>query len=711
MTREAEYQLHDHLRTCPECTRRVDAYRKALDETRNVEPVRFPEEMEDFLAKGIRDALADPTPLKRPPADPSPERPAWQKASIFVGGVLALMAGTVGALVLFRTEGEPLPSMGEISVLSGPVEVRSPGAADWRGLSKLDFLPPGAQLNTGPDSLLEVRGQGVTWRLPGMASAALTDTSTAELVVGRIYARCDGTATKPVRLVTANGIVNCPQGELVASISLKRLRVACLSGTVVVENEKAPAEVEAGQAAMLVEGAVTGPIRSMRAVDAVYWLKAFDSTNGQRLSLRQLASVAVAADPPVLGAGVAVKGMTVAITVSGPLALVSMDMELSNDGAEPWEGVLSAGDVLLPPPLAVAGADPIKLEPGETRVHQTTAVCLMRVRNGLFGLGVNPQVWTANEIGRLELHVDASAGGGLKDFRCPTMNYRVRRREAISWSRAEDRFDPGRPIVLEFALAESNGVDCLWLEDGQDLFGLAAWRPKVRKGEWIRKGLNVFIAFDAAADFGAGGRAYAHEVLEVLLTALPPGSRTALVAYDGKLRTDPDPLMRHFPTRVETMLTGLWGLEDGAGGRTSDFLQWTLQWAGAAEGDGLLVFVTGRQDVEVPHVERPPAEDDGRLRLAVLQIGRDWPCEGLGRLASQLRGVALALPDSVPPELAALDFLRNLYWPPTGSEFVLHPPSSISGPWVGPGRFANQPLLLFVQRQRPGAKVAARLTL
>ncbi|MCK4284263.1 MAG: hypothetical protein KAX44_08100, partial [Candidatus Brocadiae bacterium] len=50
-------------------------------------------------------------------------------------------------------------------------------------------------------------------------------------------------------------------------------------------------------------------------------------------------------------------------------------------------------------------------------------------------------------------------------------------------------------------------------------------------------------------------------------------------------------------------------------------------------------------------------------------------------------------------------------WPPTGSEFVLHPPSSISGPWVGPGRFANQPLLLFVQRQRPGAKVAARLTL
>ena len=104
----------------------------------------------------------------------------------------------------------------------------------------------------------------------------------------------------------------------------------------------------------------------------------------------------------------------------------------------------------------------------------------------------------------------------------------------------------------------------------------------------------MLLAFDATADFGPGGPAAAQEVLEVLLGAIPPAVPTALVAYDGGLRLDREPWAANLPPRVESLLASLWRLEDGGDrAHAADFLARAVELAGGAQGEKVLIYVTG----------------------------------------------------------------------------------------------------------------------
>jgi hypothetical protein len=433
----------------------------------------------------------------------------------------------------------------------------------------------------------------------------------------------------------------------------------------------------------------------------------FDAPADGGLAMRQLACVCISPDAPALPPEVVIEDLAISARASGPIAVVSVRARLANTGAEEWRGSFSVGQALLPLAIAQSGDAPLVLAPGEARSHEAAAVCLMRGRSGFFGLGLNPQAWTPNPIGRLRLAVRASADGGIKEFTCPTAAYRARRQQAVDWSWSAAQFDPRRPLVVEFAFGEPDGVDALWLSGQAGERGVVAWRPDARKEDWVRKGRNVFFAFDAAADFGPGGRAYAHEVLEVLLRSLPPGCATALLAYDGKVRSAPDPLALHLPARVEAMLSALWSLEDGGDRNTRSFLALALEWASVPEGDGLLVFVTGRGGADElgPAVTGP---DNGALRVATLQVGATEPAAAYQSLCAGSGGVALALPPACAPELAALDFVANLGSPAAADVGVELTRGSCEGLITGAARFANQPVAIVVEPSPGAARVSGR---
>ena len=706
---DALAELAQHLRGCARCVRRAAAYAAVRDEVRRMEPVAPPEEARDFVARAIQEALGAGPQARdggRPPADPRPERSFAFKALVFLGAVAALVAAVIGMLLAFEGKGEPQPSMGDAVFWTGEVQVSTPGASMWRELGRNEFLPPGARMRTGPDSLLELRCPGVSWRLPGMSGIALEGPGEAELLLGRLHARAEGGAGGDVRLATSAGLVICPEGEFVAALSMKRLHVGCLSGRLSVEAEGGPVQVPAGHAAMLAEGKLVEPVRRARRGDVAHWLKMFDAGGDGGLSVRQLACVRVPAEAPILPPEVLIEDLAVSVRARGPIAVVSVRARLANTGAEEWRGSFCVGHALLPQATAQTGDGPIVVAPGEVLSHESVGVCLMRSRGGFFGLGLNPAVWSSESIGRLQLSVRASADGGIDEFICAGA-HRTRRQRVVDWSWDARSFDPRQPVVLEFAFDEPGGVDALWLSGERGARALVAWRPDAPDEEWIRKGRNVFLAFDAAADFGPGGRAYAHEVLEVLLRALPPGCATALLAYDGRVKSDPDPLARHMPARVEAMLSALWSLQEGGERNARDFLALALEWASVPEGDGLLVFVTGRDGADEP-VPAVPARTDGELRVATLQVGATEPAAAYRSLCSGSGGVALALSPAVAPELATLDFLGNLQWPALREVGVELTRGRCEGLVTGAARFANQPVLALMALEGRRGRVSGR---
>jgi hypothetical protein len=245
-------------------------------------------------------------------------------------------------------------------------------------------------------------------------------------------------------------------------------------------------------------------------------------------------------------------------------------------------------------------------------------------------------------------------------------------------------------------------VDALGLEGERGPEALVAWRPEPPRADWVGKDRSVLVAFDPAADFGPGGRHYAQEVLEALLGVLPSGSSTAMLAYDGTVKLDPDGLSQHLPARVELMLQSLWELpgEGGAGGM--GFLQRAADIVASPDNERILVFVTGREGAGRGIRLRIP-EGDGSLRVAILELGADAPADAYRAFSRQTGGVALALPASQAPEMAALDFLANLRWPAWREVgFSAHGPGA-GALLLGEGRFANQPVLAVVRLQ-PGSR-------
>jgi hypothetical protein len=652
-----DLDLARHLSVCRECSAYDEGCRRVRDEVRGLEPLDGPAELGELIAQGVRQAFAERPGLKHPPASPAPEIPSHKKALIVVGAIVLLMAATAGLLAAFRGEYKPVPPVAQVGLFAGKVDVRLPGTSEWRAMGLREFLPPGVQFRTDRDSLLELRSEGAEWRLPAMSALALNGPAAGELLFGRVCVRCEGTT--PVRLASEQGTVDCVKGEFTAAMSLSRLRVGCVSGKVTLTGDEGPAALEAGQCAVEAERRLSGPVRSVRPGQLAHWLMEFDRYGEQRLCPRQLASVRVTSGVPALPDALKVEYLDVAAAVRGPVALVNTTLSVRNTGAEPWQGTVRSADVLLPPVLAQAGSGELSIAPGRSGTFETSALCLMQSRMGFYALGLNAAEWTRQEIPRLRVTVDATAEGGLRSFRCPTMDYSARRPGVVRWSAQREHVSPLSPVVLEFEFSRADGADALALETPERVQLLAGWRAEAVEDEWIRKGRNVFPAFDASADFGAGGPAYAQEVMESLLGFLPPGASTALIAYDGTLKVDRDPLMRHVPARVEAMLDALWRLDDGGRGQTAEFLAAAVNLASGAKGEGLLMFVTGR-DTPGDLTDVAKAARESGLRVAVLQAGADEPAPAYRALCAATGGVAMALPDSVAPDLAVADFASNL---------------------------------------------------
>lgn len=697
---EAEGPLEEHLRNCPDCSERFAAYRRMKKEVVELEAVPFPRQVEETYEERLGEALAQEPDGELVPARPDPETPGAVKAAIVVVALVGLVGMTVLAMAIFRGDYEPPRPVGRLAQIAGTVQVQDPGAPRWREARAGEDLMPGAMVRSEGNGSALVTTDLADWWLDGFAAIGLGRAGEYELLQGRVHGASRAPDGETVQLLSQQGTIECAEGRFVAVLTPERLRVTCVKGEVTLTAGEGERTLRSGQRAMVHKGEPAGPVRDGRVAEAVHWLKAFGDEGERRLTRRQLASVPLTAAQPGLPATVALERLQVHVRVRGPLALVQFEARLHNEGDEAWSGALRPTDVLLPPPLAEV-APSLSLTAGQDGVARAAAVCVLRNREGSHSLGLNPANWISGPIGTLNLQVDAEVTGGIDEAELPVQGVRERNLDGFTWSWQGRDVDPAVPFVLELVPEDDETIDALRLTSQGREYALIGWRPKAREDEWPGRGAHILIAFDATADFGPGGRGYAQEALEAVLGALPTGSFTALAAYDGRLKLDPDPLLRHFPVRVETMLAALWQLDDRSDGEPAPFLENALALASGIEGESTLLFVTGR-DVEPPReVEMP---DD--VTAIVLSLGADDSHVALGDFCARTGGLAAGLPHRMAPRLAALDFLSNLRWPALAAPPVLHlrgtpRPAVLSSP----GQFANQPVVALC-RLDPGTDIA-----
>ncbi|MFO7959307.1 MAG: hypothetical protein R6X33_19665 [Candidatus Brocadiia bacterium] len=697
---EAEGPLQEHLRNCPDCSERFAAYRRMKEEVVELEAAPFPGQVEDTYEERLGEALEQEPDGDLVPARPDPETPGAVKAAIVVVALVGLVGMTVLAMAVFRGDYEPPSPVGRLAQIAGTVQVQDPGAPRWREARAGEDLMPGAMVRSEGDGSALLTTDLADWRLDGFAAIGFGRAGEYELLQGRVHGACRPPEGETVQLLSQQGTIACAEGRFVAVLTPERLRVSCVSGEVTLTAGEGERTLRPGQRAMVHKGEPAGPVRDGRVAEAVHWLKAFNDDGERLLTRRQLASVPLTAAHPVLPATVGMERLEVRLLVRGPLALVQFEARLHNEGDEAWSGALRPTDVLLPPAMAEVGPS-LSLEAGQDGVARAAAVCVLRNREGSRSLGLNPANWVRGPIGTVDLHVDAAVAGGIDQVGLPLHGVRERNLDGFTWSWQGRDVDPTAPFSLEMAPENDETVDALRLAGRGGEYALIGWQPKPRADQWPGRGAHILIAFDATADFGPGGRGYAQEALEAVLGALPTGSFTALAAYDGRLKLDPDPLLRHFPVRVETMLAALWQLDDTSDGEPAPFLENALALASGIEGESTLLFVTGR-NVEPPG-EVEISED---VTAIVLALGADAPGVALGDFCARTGGLAAGLPHQMAPRLAALDFLSNLRWPALDAPPVLHLRGTESAVVLTrPGQFANQPVVALC-RLDPGADVA-----
>ncbi len=674
--------LDQHLQDCDACRGRAQHYAAIRDEVAGMQPAALPPEAREALLDGLRERAPTPEPLSAPPADPKPESTALHRTLFVVCALLALGLLVLVLMTAFRGEMEPVPTAAEVTYWSGGVQARGPGSGNWHEFFRGDAVLPGGALHTEADGLASLTSPTARWWMDGSTALALGDAGAAELAQGRICARCTATEQQPVRLMTRAGTVTCAGGEFVARMSGMRLTVACVEGSV----DAAGTRLEAGQEGILAEEKLIAPVRPVRTAGLTHWLLRFAPVYGEALTPRRLASVPVAPEQPALPEGVSIEGLKVGLTARGPLVLVRLSGRLRNAGAGPCRAALSAERLMLPHPLAQTGPVSVDLPAGGDGDFRLSAVCVLPERAGRHILGLNPRAWTGAPIGRVELRVDAHGEGGLREVALPVQGFSARRRDAVEWSWSAEQFPADEPIVLDMELAKPGRVDALGLGGRR----LCAWRPDAGDGEWISKGQRVLLAFDATADFGPGGPAAAQEVLGVLLGAIPPAVPTALVAYDGGLRLDREPWAANLPPRVESLLASLWRLEDGGDrAHATDFLARAVELAGGAQGERVLIYVTGAgKPADAAALDALKCPPD--VRIVVVQVGAVRLAEAYARLCARGGGAAVALDPDEAPLLAGYDLLVALQAAAVHAASVQPDGGEVLS---GAGRFANAPVV------------------
>ncbi len=677
--------LDEHLQACDACRRREASYSQIRDEVADMEPAALPPEAREVLLDGLRERSESPDPLTKPPADPKAETRALHRVLFFVCAMVALGLLTVGLMMAFRGEMKPIPPAATVDYWSGGVQARGAGSGNWHEFMRGDAVPPGGALRTEADGLAALTSDSARWWMDGTTALALGDAGAAELAGGRICVRTTPGAQDPVRLMTRAGTVTCADGEFVARMSGMRLVVACVKGTVAVGEQR----LQAGQEGVVAQEKLLDPVRPVRTAELTHWLMRFAPGYGESLTPRRLASVPLAPVKATLPQDVSIDELSVGLTARGPLVLLRLSGHLKNTGAERREVTLSADGLVLPRPLAQTGPVKVDLAPGDDGAFRLSALCALHERAGRHVFGLNPQAWTASAIGHVQLHLDAGGDGGLRDVALPVQGFSARRKDSVEWSWSGDEFPCAEPIVLETELAKPGRVDALPLGDRT----LCAWRPDAPDEGWIEKGQRVLLAFDATADYGPGGPAAAQQVIEVLLEAIPPAVPTALAAYDGGLRLDREPWAANLPPRVESLLASLWRLEDGGDrSHAADFLARAVELAGGAQGQKVLIYVTGA-GAPAGAASLEALQVPKGVRLVVVQVGASRVADVYARLCARSGGAALALDADEDPRLAGYDLLQALQMAAVHGASVTPAGGRVLS---GPAAFANEPVLALV---------------
>jgi len=667
--------LVEHLALCGACAGRVADYVRIRDEVAGLRRLELPEQAHAFVADRAAQASTSTGQPSRPPATPDPARSARAKALIFAAGMFALAGTMVGLLVAWRAQREPIPAVGTVVHQSGEVWVHSPGMVRGVPLERGHFLAAGTTFITERNATLAVRGDGVEWRLDESSSLKLEANGGAHLLGGRLWVGRDATGDAELNVVSPTGTLVCPPGSThVVSATTGCLRAACLAGRGTLVGAGGRDDLVAGQLAFMVRGACVGAVLPVREGDVTHWLRRFTPAEGTELDARGLASVRTVPDGAALADGLAVERVELGLRIRGALATVRLQADVRNLRDESQEVRLSLADALLPVPLAAAEPAPAVVAPGESLRLRASAVCLMPRRDSFHSLGLNVQAWTASPVGDLVVQLDADADGGLRNVRCPLPGRGGRRTWCVQG------FDPSAPLVFEFRFWRDGRADAVRLSGDGGTYALVAWRPDPKKSVWLAR-RNVFIAFDAGADFGPGGRARAHEFMEALVRTVPAACRTALLTYGDRLSGTP--VARHLPWRVDAMMTAVWEAES-PGGAAAAFLGEALE---RVSEESVLLFVTGR--------DTPDALEGARVapdvRLAIVQLGAAEPARDYVALCRRAGGVAIAVPDAMAPDAAAWDVLAGLHWP-AWRDVTVSARGGRAELLTGPTAFAHQPV-------------------
>ncbi len=690
-------ELAVHLRSCSRCREALEKYRAVREGMKELGPVSPPEPVVESLRQRVEEALgAGPDPALVA-ARPDPERSLLYKTVVFTAVMLLVVGIMAAALVLLPRAGEPVEPVATVTEMIGEVRCRVAGSETWQRVHAKRPLWPGTTIRTGEEGLARISTEGATWSLDSGSALGLGERGMAEPVFGRLCVDADRPENEPLRLVSRQGTVRCTRARLVVTTSVGRMRVACLGGEARLALGEEAQMLAPGRCVMLVDGAVCGPMRPVSGPAAVLWLRKFPDAAGGRLTARQLAALPVGPEQGTLPSHVTPAALDLDITVRGPLALLDVRAVLRNEGEKSWKGELSAGDLMLPVPLAVASAS-VAVAPGEEAEVRTAAVCALRYRDGRGALGVNPRVWS-DAVRRLRVRMDASTTGGFRTVSCPLAGLSARGQEQVSWEYSETEAGACEPMVFEFVPARAHAVDALELSGGL----LLGWRLPRWKHRWLTNETRLLVAFDATADFGPGGRCHAQEVMERILGALPVGSRTALAAYDGSLKVEQSPMSRHTPARVEAMLAGLWKLQAGPPGKAGSFVENALGLSALPEGGRTLLYVTGRGRASGPAGAALEEAVEKEVRVLALQIGAHQPSAALRRLCRATGGAAMAVPARMAPELAAGDFLAALSRPAVEHVALHLEGGGMTRILPAEGGFAVQPVVALLESPPAGA--------
>ena len=658
---QASKDLEIHLKGCWRCSDRLKTALGIRRVIGDLTPMDVPEEVIDGLSERIRESLAGPPGLDRPPAVPHPEKSLGRKLAIVVGSLAAVLL--VMAILMFvsgRT-GSPRAEIGTVACAVGTAEFQTPGMTKWARVRPGDPVLTGTGLRAEGGGMLRATVGDAEWWLDEYCTVTFTDERTVELLDGRVYVEVRSEAQGPIHLNSREGALRCGKGSFTVEVKRKHLLVGCIAGDAYVEHEGRRLDLPAGSYAMLVEGEPVGPVRRAHPEQLKHWLRRYDLDSGDGpLTLRQVGSMPVAQATSALPNSVVLDVLKVDVVTRGAIALVHGWATVRNTGESPWSGELSIGDLLLPGALAEAGDGPISLDAGATTEREFAALCLMRPRSNVYSLAVAPQAWTEKTVGRLDINVDADADGGLRMVSCPNYQLRQRGRDRLLWSHTGQDADASPPILLEFRFDRTSGADTMSLLTPDGGHAVACWRPPVGNGAWFSRG-SLLLAFDATAFQRSEDRVYAHEFVATLFRYLPFMLGTTLLAHDGAVHMEPTGIQPHNPSRTAAMLIGLWKLEPEAEAGGDGFLKTAVGIAGGAKEKCMVVFVTGPDfDPETAGAEEAIQDED--VRVIVVRLGAPEPGLWTAVQDGERRVVVMDFTRRMAGWAAALDVFRVLEW-------------------------------------------------